>query len=287
MMQTTNTVKRILSMIMVVMIIMTLMPIHAHAAETNNVVDSVVFFSDLHTSKSNSKASLVTNIFRSIATNSATKVSAVFSVGDVFSSNDSANNGNLSTITNAIRDGLQDSSVHVDYTWSDHDRYGGIENYTGLAYGAGADGIYGNADDDNYYVYFISMSDMTTSPRYGTTSTFSSSKLADFTNAVATLDHSKPLFIASHMPLLDNRGDNGHAYKWFQVISAAAETMDKDALAPMYNQVLDCISCQDSRPMDLGAPTQFCLLTLPQITETHRFWSWQQLQRSSHRSLSP
>lgn len=28
---------------------------------------------------------------------------------------------------------------------------------------------------------------------------------------------------------------------------AAAETMDKDVLAPMYNRVLDCISCQDSR----------------------------------------
>ena len=68
---------------------------------------------------------------------------------------------------------------------------------------------------------------------------------------------------------------------------AAAETMDKDVLAPMYNRVLDCISCQDSRPIDLGAQTQVCMLTLPQSTETHRFWSWQQLQRSSHRSLSP
>lgn len=124
--------------------------------------------------------------------------------GDIFSSNNSQNIGSLSAITSAIRIGLGDDSVHVDHVWSDHDRYGGIPNFTGLVYGSGADGAYGTADDGNYYVYFISMSDMTTSPRYGITTTFTTSKLSDFTNAVAGLDHTKPLFIVSHMPLLDN-----------------------------------------------------------------------------------
>lgn len=75
--------------------------------------------------------------------------------------------------------------------------------------------------------------------------------------------------------------------QWVSTALAAAETMDKDALAPTYNRVLDCISCQASRPISLGAQTQVCLLTLPQSTETHWFWNWQQLQRSSHGSLSP
>lgn len=59
--------------------------------------------------------------------------------------------------------------------------------------------------------------------------------------------------------------------QWVSTALAAAETMDKDALAPTYNRVLDCISCQDSRPISLGAQTQVCLLTLPQSTETHWF----------------
>ena len=38
--------------------------------------------------------------------------------------------------------------------------------------------------------------------------------------------------------------------QWVSTTLAAAETMDKDALTPIYNQVLDCISCQDSRPIN-------------------------------------
>ena len=38
--------------------------------------------------------------------------------------------------------------------------------------------------------------------------------------------------------------------QWVSTTLAAAETMDKDALTPIYNRVLDCISCQDSRPIN-------------------------------------
>ena len=254
-MKMTDQIKRILSALLVLVMVFALVPVNARAASAAPV-DSVAFFSDLHTSSSNSKTTLVKNTFSSIANVAASKVSAVFSVGDVFSSNESQNISSLSSVTSAIRSGLNDETVHVDYVWSDHDRYGGVANITGLVYGAGADGIYGNADDGNYYVYFISMSDMTTNPRYGITTTFTSSKLTDFTNAVATLDHTKPLFVVSHMPLLDNRGDNGHAYEWCQVINAAAEDMDValfyghnhryDKLTDYFYGVGDTMSVEDN-----------------------------------------
>lgn len=172
----TDQIRRILSALLVLVMVFTLVPVNARAASAE-AVDSVAFFSDLHAHSSDNKTTLVTSIFRSVAANASSNVSAVFSVGDIFSSNNSQNIGSLSAITSAIRTGLGDDSVHVDHVWSDHDRYGGIPNFTGLVYGSGADGAYGTADDGNYYVYFISMSDMTTSPRYGITTTFTASKL--------------------------------------------------------------------------------------------------------------
>jgi hypothetical protein len=77
-----------------------------------------------------------------------------------------------------------------------------------------------------YYIYTISMSDMSSSTRYGVASTFNEAKLTAFTKTIEKLDHSKPLFIASHQPLHDNRNDNQHAGKWYDVISTAADKMD-------------------------------------------------------------
>ena len=192
----------------------------------SEVVEAAVFFSDLHSSASDSKTNTTKTIMGSVA-KSGNSISSVTSVGDVFSSNNSNNFGSLSTITNNILTGLGDSSIPVFYAWSDHDRNTSIEDYTGLLYGAGDDGIYGNADDDNYYIYTISMSDTSTNDRYNTgVFGLEQSTLDSFTADVEKLDQSKPLFIASHQPLLDRRNDNGNAYAWYQVISKAAEKMD-------------------------------------------------------------
>ena len=226
-MKLTNQIKRLLCALIVLVMVFSLVPVDGFAA--SDVVDAAIFFSDLHSSKSDSKTSQTKNIMSSVA-NSGLHFSTVTSVGDVFSSNSTNNFGSLDTITSNIRTGLGDSDVNVFYTWSDHDRNTAIADYTGLLYGAGADSVYGNGDDDNYYIYAISMSDTSTNDRYNTGVFASSSELAQtlekFTSDVAALDHSKPMFIASHQPLLDRRDDNGNAYKWAQVINAAAEEMD-------------------------------------------------------------
>ena len=218
-----ETFKRTLSALLVLVLVFSLMPVQASAAAT---VDAAVFFSDLHSSKSDSKTSHTQNTMKAVAA-SGLPFSSVISVGDVFSSNSTNNFGDLTTITNNIRTGLGNSNIPVYYAWSDHDRNTAISDYTGLIHGAGSDGIYGTADDGNYYVYLISMSDTGTNDRYNTgVFGLQQSTLDKFTSDVASLDHSKPMFIASHQPLLDRRDDNGNAYKWWQVIDAAAQKMD-------------------------------------------------------------
>ena len=224
-MRLTESVRRILCAMLALVLVFSLVP-PTEASAASASVDAAIFFSDLHSSKSDSKTSTTKNIMSAIAA-SGLDFSSVTSVGDVFSSNETNNFGSLDTITSNIRSGLGDSDIPVYYAWSDHDRNTVIEDYTGLFYGAGKDGVYGTADDGNYYVYTISMSDMATNDRYKTgVFGLEQATLDQFTADVAKLDHSKPMFIASHQPLLDRRNDNGNAYKWCQVINAAAEQMD-------------------------------------------------------------
>lgn len=179
-------------------------------------VDAALFFSDLHTNAGDYKETEIKSVFGKAATDAAVPFSAVVSVGDAFSSNETSYKGDTSYITEDIRTALQDNTVPVYYAWSDHDRGADVTNYTGLV----------DIESDEYYLYFISMSDMSPAERYGVPSTFKTEKLTAFTETVAGLDHTKPLFIASHMPLHARRGDNGYAKDWYKVISAAAELMD-------------------------------------------------------------
>lgn len=57
--------------------------------------------------------------------------------------------------------------------------------------------------------------------------------------------------------------------QWVSRILAAAATLDRLHSGPHMKSVLGCISCHDSRPVNLGAQTYVCL-PCPQITETHR-----------------
>lgn len=211
-----------------------------YALARKTVVDAAIFFSDLHSMKNGDstegsngyKKDVVTNIMTALK-NTGLTFSSVTSVGDAFSSNDTANTGKTSIITGYIRNALENQNVSVNYAWSDHDRAALaendkdlLENKSGLIYGAGNDGIYGNEDDGNYYIYAISMSDTSSSERYGQPSTFTTQKLQDFKDAVKDLDNTKPLFIASHQPLLARRSDNQYAYQWCTVINEVAKERD-------------------------------------------------------------
>lgn len=249
-MKLTANVKRVLSALLVFVLVFSLIPMDAHAAAAD-VVDAAIIFSDLHTSKSNYKQSELTSVMTAIK-NTGLPVSSVTSAGDAFSVNEDSSSSNgpytgkTSTLTGYIQSVL--GNVPVNYVWSDHDRYavkadGSTlpDKKSQLIYGAGNDGVYGTSDDDNYYVYSLSMGDLCSYDRYkagfnytekdnkraskGYTATVPEA-IAGFKAAVANLDKSKPLLITSHQPLFDNRNDNAWAGDWFDAINEVAEEMD-------------------------------------------------------------
>ena len=197
---------------------------------TGDPVDAAVIFSDLHTTENNYKEGIITDIFGALKT-AGLPISSVTSAGDAFSvdKDETAYTGETATITGYIQDVL-DTDVSVNYVWADRDRYGkDIAAPSGFVYGAGADGLYGTDDDGNYYVYELSMADTGTWDRYEAgfyTEDVVKEHIQRFKNNASILDHTKPLFIVAHQPLLDRRNDNGHAYKWAQAINEVAGIMD-------------------------------------------------------------
>lgn len=224
--------KRFLVMLLVLSMVTGLVPVSAFAvgSDAGQVVDAAIIFSDLHTSKTDYKESTVKGIFGALK-NTGLPFSSVTSAGDAFSVNEyNTYTGDPTKITGCIRTAMGDDDLPVNYVWSDHDRCAtGIENVSGLVYGAGADGDYGTADDGNYYVYALSMADMSTYNRYNAkfySDDEVTAHIEAFVDAAEKLDQTKPLFVVSHQPLLDRRGDNGHAYEWAEAINEVAEEMD-------------------------------------------------------------
>ena len=217
-------------------------------------VDAAIMFSDLHSMYSGTndegskgyKKDVVTNMMN-VFKDTGLPFSSAISCGDVFSSNESQYIGYTDTITGYIQNVLGD--IPLEYVWSDHDR-GAYNNATAkvpldktsyVAYGAGADGKVGTSDDGEYYVYALSMADLCSYDRYraGFNYTQSSNNRAanGFTETVplaisqfeadaALMHKDRPLLIASHQPLFDNRDDNAWAEDWFNAINKVAEGMD-------------------------------------------------------------
>lgn len=223
------------------------MPVSAEENTNKEVVDAAIIFADLHTNQDDYKDGHIQSIMKKLKSTEL-PFSSVISGGDAFSVCDDDHDrfpkdlGITSKITQSIRTGLSNDSISVEYVWSDHDRYADIffsesdseddlyqKRTSRFVYGAGSDGKYGNEDDDNYYVYALSMADTSDALRYGLTSRTSEqvqAVISDFENTVKYLDKSKPLFIIAHQPLFYRRGDNGHASLWYESINKIAKTMD-------------------------------------------------------------
>ena len=211
--------KRVISLVLCFVMLVGLLPnfaIETKAAEAP--VDALVVMSDLHintnTSQTNTKKQLVINVLSAIK-NDIPNVSTVNSAGDMFSSNESNMTGNASTVTDWVDDVF---NVPVNYVWSDHDRAAtDISKESRLVYSG------------NYYVYLMSMADLSSWDRYYA-GFYSASEIANhiaaFKTTAASLDKTKPLFIVGHQPLFDDRGDNGYAYEWVTAINEVAENMD-------------------------------------------------------------
>ena len=201
---------------------------NAVAYDLEGVVDAAIFFSDLHTNRSDYKENTVKGAMNALK-NTGLPFSSVTSCGDAFSVNEDSGKytGDPSKITGYIQSVFV--GIPVYYVWSDHDRYAGLDNDSGFVYGAGADGTYGTSDDGNYYIYELSMADLSTNNRYNAdfhSNSEVTATIAAFVADAEKLDQTKPLFIAGHQPLLDRRNDNGHALEWATAINTVAENMD-------------------------------------------------------------
>ena len=248
-----NTFKRILCAVMALVLMVALLPAVSVTAEAAGTTDAAIFFSDLHGQNPVNykneadpdatayKTAFLTSIMTALK-GTGLPFSSITSAGDAFSVNgDSEYNwvdgknvyngkytGYTSIYTNTIQNVI---NVPVNYVWSDHDRYAveldgttPLNKTSHLAYSG------------NYYVYVLSMADISTDDRYkagfetnraanGFTESVSKA-IENFQTTVTGLDKTKPLFIASHQPLLENRGDNENAYLWYQAITEVAEEMD-------------------------------------------------------------
>ena len=242
--------KKFFAALLVIVMVFSMVPLGAVAA-SDAPIDAAILFSDLHTNKNDYKQDEIKAIMTAFK-NTGMPYSSVTSCGDAFSVNEdnSSSNGPYTGYTKTLNDSIRSvfAGIPVNYVWSDHDRYAVqedgstlLDKTSQLVYGAGNDGVYGTADDGNYYVYSLSMGDLCSYDRYqagfnytpssnnrtskGFTSTVETA-ISNFQAAVAGLDQSKPLLIASHQPLFDNRNDNAWAEMWFDAINAVAEKMD-------------------------------------------------------------
>ena len=246
-MNTRNLTHRFLSMLLVLVMVFGMVPFQAFAADNAKAVDATIIFTDLHTGNGDYKESTVKGVMNAFK-NSGLPFSSVTSGGDSFSSNESSYTAYTDTITGYIHNALG-SNIPVSYVWSDHDR--GAQNNSSsktpldktsrLIYGAGNDGVYGTADDGNYYVYALSMADLCTYDRYSTGFNYTASSnnrakngytstvpqaIENFLSDAARLHKDRPLFIVSHQPLFDNRNDNGWAEDWCNAINEVGSEMD-------------------------------------------------------------
>lgn len=222
-------------------------PVYAGENTNKEVVDAAIVFADLHTNQDDYKDTHIQSVMKGLKSTEL-PFSSVISGGDAFSVCEDNHDrfpkdfGITENITNSIHAGLENNNIPVEYVWSDHDRYADIffsesdseaelyqKRTSRFVYGAGSDGIYGNEDDDNYYVYALSMADTSDELRYGLTSRNKNQVeevINDFENTVKYLDKTKPLFIVAHQPLFYNREDNGHAYLWYESLNNIGKTMD-------------------------------------------------------------
>lgn len=228
-----DNMKRFVSFLLCFVMLLGFLPANAFAAgeTTKTPVDALVVFSDLHIgttgTKENNKATLLKSVLNQIKTKVGT-VSSVNSAGDMFSSDKSTITSDTDKLNGYIREVFP--NVPVNYVWTDHDRAADISKQSTLV------------EYDNYYIYTLSMGDLSSNDRYRTGFAYSESNntnrvnsgftptvpeaIENFKNAVKNLDKNKPLFIVGHQPLFDNRDENAWAEDWVAAINEVATLMD-------------------------------------------------------------
>lgn len=118
----------------------------------------------------------------------------------------------LKDLSNYISKNIDNlSSKNVNYVFGSHDD---------CADTTGTDGFrYGGHDFGKFYLYAIDFYEMTESGE-------AEDGIDTFWNFIDSNEKEKPIFIFSHVPMHERRGDNHGAAKWFEAINEAAEDHD-------------------------------------------------------------
>ncbi len=214
---------RCLSLLMALCLMFSLLPVSVLATETENTDTTtyLAFGSDRHGSGTN-LTSILKTIVSAVETAGDGDIDFVGLDGDMV---DGTASYSTSTLISEIQAAGLTSAGGVNTE--------GADPVVGLAYGSHDAGVTDDAgimlDDktgsglyyetDEYIVYFIGYDDMTSASSAATAA-------AEFTATMAEKDSTKALFIMSHVPLHQRRGDNNGAAIWLTAINAVAEEFD-------------------------------------------------------------
>ena len=174
--------------------------IFSTATTDDSYLDAAIFCSDLHGSTSE-----LEDVLDEIVGN--LDASAIGFVGDTCLKE--------ADVNSLVKENLVDEDIAVVFSYAaGHDTENGSDLKTNWAKSKQA------FKNENFIVYTIQETDMESA---------SSTAPAAFTswyNDLSAADKTLPIFIISHKPLHNRRGDNKGAAVWYNAISAAAESSD-------------------------------------------------------------
>ena len=201
-MNTMNKIKKALSLILVFVLVATLLPMPARAADASRTADTIFFATDRH-----QEPSKLNSLLKALP----------YTPGLVALGGDNVNNQNsysLADVTEEIQSVYP--GVQTFYTYGSHDS-GGKEDASN-PYAFARTGEYYEGED--YYVYAVDQDAMSSS------STASSASSAFKSWASGTAKEGKIIFVLSHMPIHDRRGDNAGGATWLAALNEVGKSHD-------------------------------------------------------------
>ena len=193
--------KRPVAMLLALVMLFSLLPVHAHAAESGRESDTIFFATDRH-----QESSKLNSLLKALA----------YAPGLVVLGGDHVNNtnsGSLASITSEIQ--AVYPGVQTFYTYAAHDP--NVSEDSSNPYAYARTGEYYEGED--YYVYGVDQNDMQSASSAATAS-------ANFKSWADTIDSSKVIFVMCHMPIHSRRGDNAGGATWMNALNEVGQSHD-------------------------------------------------------------
>ncbi len=214
---------RYVSLLMAVCLVFSLLPMSALATETDTTSETtyLAFGSDRH-GNGTELTDILTTMVNAVETAGDGDIDFVGLDGDMVNNTASYSTSTLVSeiqaagLTSAGGVNTEGADPVVGLSYGSHDA--GVTDDAGIMLvDKTASGLY--YETDEYIIYFIGYDDMINASDAETAA-------AEFTATMADKDSSKALFIMSHVPLHQRRGDNNGAATWLTAINAVAEEFD-------------------------------------------------------------